>query len=82
MTQPNMRELPETVKFNLLALAISKAYLRQVRAGVQHYRNKIEAEKPGASRLTANHAVIAEIICEINARGAKPARGASMKPAR
>lgn len=74
MAKPTVQAIPQTIKEDLIALAILLPRLRQMHEAAKAYRQKIEAEMPGASRLASDAALVRSLINEHNAQVAKAVR--------
>jgi hypothetical protein len=68
MAANTLRAIPDHVKDDVLWLAILEVRLRQTRKVARTIRQRIEAKRPGASRLVRNRQFLQAAIQEHNER--------------
>jgi hypothetical protein len=70
MATNTLRAIPDHVKDDVLRLAILEVRLRQTRKVAKSIRQRIEAKRPGASRLVRDRQFVHAAIQEHNERAA------------
>jgi len=69
----NLEAIPTDVQNNLVAIAMLKGHVRQIRWAIARYQGKIESRMPGASRLAEDRELVSA-ICKFQSEAGRVLR--------